>query len=425
MNTIGLTCYICFKDDISTIQNLRQHLSLSLSVRFGRRGGFRNFMCINGTCNVHFSVFCSFVRHIKKFHTNLIQMEQEAPLIQQANNSQYLIEETPIIINSPAENMTAGKFVHFLKSRKTLTATNIEYMIGGIGKLLKHINIDVDRKIQEFLKNNQNDIPNNVIKHFLNDINFTNIFETLQTPYQHLHFVKMNSAYYVEPKEMILGYRIENKYVSNVMKRMSIADTYQYIPIIDTLTVIFKNPSLYALLNSETLNKSPTELMSFLDGNLYKKNSFFIENPHALRLHLYYDDLEVVNPLGSKTSIHKIGAFYVSLQNLPSYLRSNLKFIYPIIICYTEDIKKYGFTKILQPFMRELNILENIGICLGFEKKNYFGTLTSICADSLAYHEMCGFLSPACNKLCRSCYISRTELHQNDRNLVHKQEMKI
>lgn len=43
------------------------------------------------------------------------------------------------------------------------------------------------------------------------------------------------------------------------------------------------------------------------DGQLSKAHPLFFNDPSALQLVLYYDELEVTNPLGSKTGKHKLG----------------------------------------------------------------------------------------------------------------------
>ena len=48
-------------------------------------------------------------------------------------------------------------------------------------------------------------------------------------------------------------------------------------------------------------------LEDFCDGQLCKNHPLFAEHPEALQIMLYYDDLEVRNPLGSNTKKHKIG----------------------------------------------------------------------------------------------------------------------
>lgn len=45
----------------------------------------------------------------------------------------------------------------------------------------------------------------------------------------------------------------------------------------------------------------------YCDGELFKKHPLFKENPSALQIRLYYDDLEVCNALGSKSKMHKLG----------------------------------------------------------------------------------------------------------------------
>ena len=44
-----------------------------------------------------------------------------------------------------------------------------------------------------------------------------------------------------------------------------------------------------------------------IDGEFYNNHPVFRRRNQALLLLGYYDDLEVANPLGSKSKIHKIG----------------------------------------------------------------------------------------------------------------------
>jgi hypothetical protein len=48
-------------------------------------------------------------------------------------------------------------------------------------------------------------------------------------------------------------------------------------------------------------------LSDFCDGTLFKTYLLFSEHSNALQIILYYDDLELCNPLGSNTKKHKIG----------------------------------------------------------------------------------------------------------------------
>lgn len=59
---------------------------------------------------------------------------------------------------------------------------------------------------------------------------------------------------------------------------------------------------LVIIFNSHQLSND--KLGDYCDGEQYRHHE---ENPCALQVTLYYDELEVCNPLGSKVSIHKLG----------------------------------------------------------------------------------------------------------------------
>lgn len=55
------------------------------------------------------------------------------------------------------------------------------------------------------------------------------------------------------------------------------------------------------------------KLGDYCDGSIYKHHDLFKSNPNAIQIMLYYDDVEVVNPIGSRTKKHKLGIYGVSL----------------------------------------------------------------------------------------------------------------
>lgn len=163
------------------------------------------------------------------------------------------------------------------------------------------------------------------------------------------------------------------------------------------------------LINTE--RKSPAGyLRGYIDGRQYEQCGTFREHPQALRFQLYYDDVEVVNPLGSKkTGIHKLGLFYYSVLNLPKHINCTMNSIHLLAVCYASDLKQYGFEPVLKPFIDEMKQLEGddgVEIEVDGRPVRMFGTLVSFSADSLAAHELLGFLSPSANMLCRLCKAS-------------------
>ena len=43
------------------------------------------------------------------------------------------------------------------------------------------------------------------------------------------------------------------------------------------------------------------------DGSLFAEHPLFSTDPCALQIILYYDEIDVCNPIGSRSTIHKLG----------------------------------------------------------------------------------------------------------------------
>ncbi len=56
----------------------------------------------------------------------------------------------------------------------------------------------------------------------------------------------------------------------------------------------------------------------YCDGEACKTHPLFSVDFQALQILLFYDDLEVVNPLGSHTKVHKLGEYssFTSNKNI-------------------------------------------------------------------------------------------------------------
>ena len=48
-------------------------------------------------------------------------------------------------------------------------------------------------------------------------------------------------------------------------------------------------------------------IRDFCDGQFVKNHAVFTNHPNALHFIIYYDDIEVANPLGAKAGKHKLG----------------------------------------------------------------------------------------------------------------------
>ena len=50
----------------------------------------------------------------------------------------------------------------------------------------------------------------------------------------------------------------------------------------------------------------------FCDGQYFKQHPVFKDDPNALQFIIYYDDIEVANPLGARSGTHKNGKILIN-----------------------------------------------------------------------------------------------------------------
>ena len=211
------------------------------------------------------------------------------------------------------------------------------------------------------------------------------------------------SAGFVEPKTIQIG-----------------QDSYQYIPILTSLQHYLSHSDVQnSIAKKQSLTTNTNTIMSCCThGNYFKTNIYFAGKRELLRLHIYVDDLEVCNPLGSSRSIYKLTCFYFLLGNIETKFWSCLRNIHPLLIVQSSVMKKYGYDIILRPLLEDLKILEEQGLTItssGGSETTYFGSLFSVSADNLGAHDIGGFRRCFSNgKICRFCLCSYPDIFQKD-----------
>ncbi|KAK3915253.1 Protein bassoon [Frankliniella fusca] len=157
-------------------------------------------------------------------------------------------------------------------------------------------------------------------------------------------------------------------------------------------------------------NTDPNVLDSFTKGERFKKSTFFKKYPHAIRLVLYYDEFDSCDAIASKAGVHKLGAFYLGVDNIHPKFRSNLDFISLVALCKASTIKDVGMDIILKPILKELKKLEK-GINL---KNGKFlnASLIATIGDNLGIHALCGFKEGfTARRTCHHCMVDPEQLH--------------
>lgn len=122
----------------------------------------------------------------------------------------------------------------------------------------------------------------------------------------------------------------------------------------------------------------------FCDGNLFKNHPLFSANPLALQIILFYDELELCNPLGTHVKKHKLSIFLFTLGNIDPKYRSSLRVIHLLIAVTAPTVEKYGLDLILHPLIEDLNMLATQGITMlinGIER-TFHGALLLCLGDN-------------------------------------------
>ena len=88
----------------------------------------------------------------------------------------------------------------------------------------------------------------------------------------------------------------------------------------------------------------------FCDVAIFKNHPLFSQDPEALQIIGYFDELEVCNPLGSHIKKHKFGVVFYTLGNVHPKFRSTYRTINLAILTTKPILEKHGIDAVLQPF---------------------------------------------------------------------------
>ncbi|XP_030833875.1 uncharacterized protein LOC764597 isoform X1 [Strongylocentrotus purpuratus] len=183
---------------------------------------------------------------------------------------------------------------------------------------------------------------------------------------------------------------------------------FHYVPILETLKVICQDKSVQKHFVSTRLENG---LGDISDGQIYQQCAFFKENPEALQIILYQDSFEIVNPLGSARTKHKILAVYYTLGNIDVRFRSQVDQMQLVLLCKEKTVKQFGQEALFSKLVGDLKKLEQEGISVNGNLLK--GSLLAILGDNLGAHFIGGFCeSFNAENYCRFCLRTKTQIRE-------------
>ncbi|XP_029672490.1 uncharacterized protein LOC115241075 [Formica exsecta] len=330
----GYTCSMCHKFIPNGLKHFIAHIRYSHSLSVSAPYSF-GYQCGQDECQCMFRNFNSLIRHLRVKHPIVRNRNNESFLFQnhmevdsnedpedsyssvpESNNSKYEFQKVFSVLGE------AAKMVAHLRSNASITGASLTQACTAAEVFVYNIANFFQQEVMNYFSSKGISLNQADIQNLLSKFKISAPLNKFSSIKEQLKALKM---YYklVDFVEIPLGDRCES-----VLNRQSgeyepklVIESFQYVPIIESLKLILSHPRVRKYIEEESSSLDGF-MRGFRDGESLKKNSFFQKYPQALRIQLYYDDIVVNNPLGSKTSAHKLGAFYFTIQNLPPYLQS-------------------------------------------------------------------------------------------------------
>ncbi|XP_071812827.1 uncharacterized protein [Apostichopus japonicus] len=341
--------------------------------------------------------------HCDHEDTNSEMLEYDANITDQSSHLQNQLENQYLFPYA----------IHVLKLREVhkLPRTILDEVASEYNKLFVSNLLDIENAINTDLAAmgvNIKDCPN--IQGVLKENKLRKAIEHMASENHQLHFCRQQLNM-VDPLQICLGFEASGK-----------KETFEYVSILGTLQSMLLNAEILAHVINGHSSRDPDIMMDYCDGAKFKCSRLFQIHSTAIQIHLYVDDFEVVNPLGTYTGTHKVNAMYMFIGNVEPKYRSSVNHIQLVWLCKSSLMKKYGLDTIIKPLMDDLNILEEHGIQVnvhGVEHK-FYGSVCSVIADNLASHFIGGFTESFSGfRVCRFCMCTSESLRKNELHQSH------
>ncbi|XP_022160294.1 uncharacterized protein LOC111026502 [Myzus persicae] len=393
---------------------------------------FDTFYCAEDGCLRSFNLKNSFRKHLQKHildeelhpSTSQTELKNNFPsdkIINIDNYSNDFSPESPDTANktktiNPAEilNKSIANFIASLYANPIIPRNVIQIVVDGVEQIFSEgIVIFITNYVEQV--SNKNKIPENYCSMF-NDVGsiIENAFVCFKTEHKRFRYFAESESY-VEPKEIIIGQRLNRIIKKGVSILEPISCTEQFIPLRNVLKQFFCLENVLSetleYLSSLMINDKSV-IGNFVQGTFWQSRMKKFNGKTVLPLFMYFDDFES-NVLGSHSGVHKVGAVYVSIPCIPPHRTSVLSNIFLALLFHSSDRVEFGNNVIFNPLINELNYLQETGIEIDtpvFKGVLYFD-LGLIIGDNLGIHSIIGFTeSFSSNYSCRICTIKKNDL---------------
>ena len=423
---MAYTCPKCGNLIRGKSNSLIRHLRLVHAVLKGRIFT-ETIMCSQNGCERTFSSSTkNFTRHLEREHdegqyddaTANYQGDNEDEVhvdgeLSDDSDSDHDIPEDEIWDNFGEEEVKekVSMLIASLLGSSSIPQSTVTSIVQNAASLFNDVSSYTSYRIKRFAHEAGIHEDDDNFKALLTDLATVSCpFKEVDTSYKQRKFF-VNSDGFVEPHELPLGagyFPCNNPLTGNVQQvRKQV--TFQYVPIKNLLKMVLEHTDLLSI--AAKYSPSTDDLMRDLHDGEHCKGSEFLSSPSTIRLIVYIDDFEVTNPLSPKAGIHKLGAVYCTISNVPPQYRSTLSNILLVMLFNSGDAKLYGYSAVFKQFITDLKSLEAEGIHIHTPDFNgvVHVAVGQFVGDNLGIHSLFGYAEGfTANYPCRSCRMNRT-----------------
>uniref|UniRef100_A0A914XA41 Uncharacterized protein n=1 Tax=Plectus sambesii TaxID=2011161 RepID=A0A914XA41_9BILA len=290
-------------------------------------------------------------------------------------------------------------------------------------------NSSVAQKFVDFVCHGVDDFCNKIVEHLRSEVTkitcreglsphaeaeLQSLLKCVESPLNFLSSTHRREVFFqktglcVLPQKIVLGSRSSTKRTRDGFAPQPAQFSMQLIPLRRSLENLFTSEQIssHVKLPSDALlaNPNPTVFTRALDGH-HMRSLYRRVKEDYVAIELYYDDIEVVNPIGTKKGPNKLGVFYYCIRNLPNHMNCHSANIHLLCIGYTMDFKECGYEKIMGILQKEFSELENNGFSYNGRKLKV--VLLNVIGDNLGLNTILGLKQRFWGvHFCRFCHAS-------------------
>ena len=415
-------CYVCCKAEPS-IPKLRAHLQCHHVV------GELQYPILCQDCKSSFTTIYNFIRHVSSFHgdkkgnADTVDVSESMDSCNEVEDiAETLVNDSCMVSESNISDLHKDlrvegiSLVAGLRANSSIPYTVVPEVVQSFNNMSNNLSSLVQAEAINCL--NLAGVDGNIVRDV--KCHLENKLKDIERPLEFLSSRYKQDSFFdshelaVKPDSVTFG----TNFCSSGGTTTLIYETFQYVSVQKTLQSLMQNKQFVEMVLADEC--TPGVLQDFVDGSKYKSHHLFSDSSKiSIMIQLFYDGLGVTNPLRGHSTLHSVGVFFYTIKNISHRFNSCFSNIHLLALCYSEDLKKYGFEPVLEKFVAEINLLSRNGFVGTFPiigEQTIYASLCQVTCDNLALNGILGFIeSFSGNYFCTICYASQDEVQVNFR----------